>query len=74
MGAATVARKKTVLGGVTIGPDIELLLIIAAVGVAGYYLWTNYGSGLATSIGTDVSNAASDVTSAFSSGGDTGTG
>ena len=60
-----MAKKKTVLGGLTIGPDIELLLLIAAVGAAGYWLWTTYGSSAASSIGTDVSSIASDVTGAL---------
>ena len=62
-----MARKKTVLQGLSIGPDVELLLIVAAVGIAGYWLWNKYGSSAVSSIGADVSSLASDVTGSVDS-------
>ena len=64
-----MARKKTVLGGLNIGPDVELLILVAGGAALVYWLWEKYGSTAVTAIGTDISNAAGDVTGAFSSGG-----
>jgi hypothetical protein len=62
-----VARKKTVLGGVTIGPDIELLLLIAGGGLALYWLWNKYGASAVSSISSDISSATSDLTGSVDS-------
>lgn len=58
-----MARKKTVFSGLTIGPDVELLLLIAGGGLALYWLWNKWGSGAVSSIESDISGATSDVTS-----------
>lgn len=67
-----MARKKTVFQGLSIGPDVELLLLVGGGAALLYWLWNTYGSSatsgissIGTSIGTDVSNAVSDVTGAL---------
>lgn len=61
-----MARKKTVFQGLSIGPDVELLVLVGGGAALLYWLWTTYGSSAVTSIGTDISNVTSDVTGAFS--------
>lgn len=57
-----MARKKTVFQGLSIGPDVELLLLVGAGAFALYYVWEKWGSSAVTGLTTDVSNAVSDVT------------
>lgn len=61
------ARKKTVLGGLSIGPDVELLILVGGGIALIYWLWTKYGSNALTSIEGGVSNAVSDVTGSVDS-------
>lgn len=51
-----MARRKTVLGGLNIGPDVELLLLVGGGLYAAYWLWTKYGNQLFTNAVTDVEN------------------
>lgn len=47
--------KKTVLGGLNIGPDVELLILVGGGLFGLYWLWTTYGSSALSSIESDVS-------------------
>jgi len=62
-----MARKKTVLGGLNIGPDVELLLLVGAGAVAVYWIWEKWGSGALSSLSSGVSSAVSDVTGSVDS-------
>jgi hypothetical protein len=68
----TVARKKTVFQGLSIGPDVELLLLVAGAAIGLYWVWEKWGSGALSSIGSDLSSATSDVTGAVTSAFDSG--
>jgi hypothetical protein len=58
-----MARRKTVMGGLSIGPDVELLILVGGGLALAYWLWTKYGSSAATSIGSDISNMFSSSSS-----------
>lgn len=61
-----MARKKTVLQGLSIGPDVELVLLVAGGAFALYWLWNSYGSNAVSSLESDVSGGLTDVENAFS--------